>query len=217
MTTPFGATAWERIAVIREQIDRLPLLTGLEDGSLPGHVFAHYLAQDALYLNDYSKALAVCSSQADSLDEQVFWATRAQNALMVETELHASHVRDIDAVTISPTCAAYTSYLLSVSTRGCYAELAAAILPCFWIYQDVGDRLYERVGHLEGHPYGDWIATYANPGFAKATAEARTITDRLAAAADEATVDRMHAAFYRASQYEWMFWDAAYRRETWPV
>jgi selenocysteine lyase/cysteine desulfurase len=28
---------------------------------------------------------------------------------------------------------------------------------------------------------------------------------------------RMEAAFLRCCQYEWMFWNAAYHRETWPV
>jgi thiaminase/transcriptional activator TenA len=27
----------------------------------------------------------------------------------------------------------------------------------------------------------------------------------------------MHAAFTRATQLEWMFWDSAFRLETWPL
>ena len=44
------------------------------------------------------------------------------------------------------------------------------------------------------------------------------------AAADDADAEassslhaRMHAAFTRAVQLEWMFWDSAFRLETWPV
>ena len=29
--------------------------------------------------------------------------------------------------------------------------------------------------------------------------------------------ERMHAAFMRATQLEWIFWDSAYRLEAWPV
>lgn len=29
--------------------------------------------------------------------------------------------------------------------------------------------------------------------------------------------DRMRERFVTAARYEWTFWDAAYRRETWPV
>jgi thiaminase/transcriptional activator TenA len=28
---------------------------------------------------------------------------------------------------------------------------------------------------------------------------------------------RMHVAFTRATQLEWMFWDSAYRLEAWPI
>jgi len=52
---------------------------------------------------------------------------------------------------------------------------------------------------------------------AASTEQAKQILDRLAAHADPATVERMHEAFATASRYEWMFWDAAWRQETWPV
>ena len=35
------------------------------------------------------------------------------------------------------------------------------------------------------------------------------------AGADER--ERMAAAFIRSAQYEWLFWDSAYRMEAWPV
>ena len=46
--------------------------------------------------------------------------------------------------------------------------------------------------------------------------EAR-IVDALADVADDGVRAAMAAAFVRSSQYEWMFWDAAWRLETWPV
>ena len=60
--------------------------------------------------------------------------------------LHERHVRDLGAWQRSPTCTAYGSYLLSLTTLGCYPVLVAGVLPCFWIYDDVGRRLRERVG-----------------------------------------------------------------------
>ena len=35
--------------------------------------------------------------------------------------------------------------------------------------------------------------------------------------APERLRERMHAAFARATQLEWVFWDSAFRLETWPV
>ena len=42
-------------------------------------------------------------------------------------------------------------------------------------------------------------------------------TDAVAMTASQGERDAMHAAFTRAMQLEWMFWDSAYRLEVWPV
>lgn len=213
----FSLDAWEATAPIRAAIDTLPFLTALEDGTLPRPWFGYYMAQDAHYLADYGRVLAAAASQTSDADELLFWARSAHSSVLVERELHARHVRDFAASPKSPTCTAYTSYLLSLAAGGSYPVLAAGILPCFWIYEDVGRRLKERIGDLTGHPFADWIGTYGNPEFAASTQQARAILDRLAAPADPATIAGMHAAFSTASRYEWMFWDAAWRQETWPI
>ncbi|GAB95546.1 thiaminase/transcriptional activator TenA [Kineosphaera limosa] len=213
---------WQTIEPIRTAIDELPFVTGLADGSLDADRFGYYMAQDALYLADYGRALAACAAQATDPGDMVFWAESARQTVVVERELHAAHVeRGLhDLGQPSPTCTAYTSYLLAHSAQGCYPALAAGVLPCFWIYDDVGTRMkavVEARGGLSEHPYGDWIAAYGDPEFAASTARAREIVDRLAQAADEGVRQRMTRAFVTAARYEWMFWDAAWRRETWPV
>jgi len=213
----FSLDAWEAIAPIRKAIDELPFLAGLEDGSLPREWFVYYMAQDAHYLADYGRVLAAAGSQATDPDDLLFWTRSANATLVVERELHSAYVADFAASTRSPTCTAYTSYLFSLAASGCYPALVAGILPCFWIYEDVGRRLKERVGELTRHPYADWIGTYGDPQFAASAEQGRQILDRCAAQAAPATVDRMHQAFATAARYEWMFWDAAWRRETWPV
>ncbi len=214
---PFSQVAWRRTADVRAAIDGLPFLQRLADGTLPRATFTHYLAQDARYLADYARALAACATKADDADDLAFWAQQAAGAIVVERALHAAHLRDVDAAPPSPTCTAYVSFLLATAATRGYGELVAAVLPCFWVYDDVGTRLRERLGDLAGHPYGDWVATYGDPAFAAATDRARRIADRVAAAADPATVARMHDAFATATRFEWMFWDAADRLETWPV
>jgi thiaminase/transcriptional activator TenA len=213
----FSTELWECAAPVLETIDRLPFLTALEDGSLPRDQFDYYMAQDAHYLAAYGRVLAGAAGQAERAEELLFWAGSAQTAISVERELHAAHVADFTAVEMSPTCTAYTSYLLSLLPSGCYPALVAALLPCFWIYEDVGRRLKERLGDLDGHPYADWIGTYGDPGFAVAARHAQAIVDRVAAESGARDRERMRHAFATAARYEWMFWDAAWRREAWPV
>ena len=213
----FTDDAWADLEPVRSAIDEHPFLTGLADGTLPRERFTYYLAQDAHYLAAYSRVLAACAAQASRTGDVTFWATGSRNAIEVERLLHQSHVGDLTAYVPSPTCTAYTSYLQALASQGSYAVLVAGVLPCFWVYEDVGRRMTERVGDLTGHAYGDWIATYGDPAFAEATRTAIEVTDRLADESGAATRAAMLTAFSTATRYEWMFWDAAWRQEAWPV
>jgi thiaminase (transcriptional activator TenA) len=223
MSSPgsFTAGAWTAVAAVRGRIDALPFVRELGAGTLSRSRFEYYLAQDALYLAEYARALAAAAVKAPRAEELAFFASSAHTAVIVERELHAKYVGDLaadnPALRASPTCAAYTSHLLSVAQTQGYAELVGAVLPCFWIYTDVGARLHAAAGDLSAHPYADWITTYADEAFAASTETVRGIADRAAAESDPETVSRMRAAFVTSARYEWMFWDAAYRLEEWPV
>lgn len=215
--TRFTDDTWRRSAPVRAAIDALPFVRGLGDGTLDRERFTYYMAQDALYLADYGRVLATLGGQATDPAETLFWADSARTATVVERELHGAHVADLAEHEPSPTCLAYTSYLASLTTQGSYAVAVAGVLPCYWIYQDVGQGLIATAGDLAGHPYGDWIGTYADDAFAESVTRAREIADRCAAQASAETVERMHRAYLTAARFEWMFWDAAWRRESWPV
>lgn len=213
----FTDDAWTAVAGIRQAIDTHPLLTGLHDGTLDREVFTGYLAQDAQYLSSYARVLASCAAQAPDPAETAFWAQRAHDVVAVESALHDSHLTGAEPVEPSPTCLGYTSYLWALSAQGAYPVLVAGLLPCFWIYDDVGRRFSAQAGDLSRHPYGDWIATYGDPTFSAATEQVRRTTDRVARESGPPTRRRMLTAFVTASRYEWMFWDAAWRTESWPV
>ena len=205
---------WAGIADVRDAIDELGFVRGLADGSLDRTAFVRYLAQDALYLRDYSRVLAVASSTATDAAEQAFWAASARGAIIGELELHESWLPEGEAFAAEPDTAtnAYLNHLLATSARGDYAVLAAALLPCFWIYVDLGERLaagaFGPQALAPGHPYASWLETYADPTFAVATREAIGIVTRLAAAADAPTRRAMWQAFRESSEHELAFFAA---------
>ena len=213
----FTDELWEEIAPIKKAIDQGQFVRGLGDGSLSQDKFNYYMVQDALYLAAYAKALAGLATFAHDPDDLVFWAEASANSIKVERELHASHVDVMAAATPSPTCRAYSDFLAAQLASGEYGIAAAAVLPCFWIYQVVGTELLDTAGDLEKRPCGDWIGLYANPVIAEETKIVRGIVDRVAEGVLELQRQRMRDAFVQASRYEWMFWDAAWRMETWPI
>jgi thiaminase/transcriptional activator TenA len=90
-----------------------------------------------------------------------------------------------------------------------------ALLPCFWIYAEVGRDIHARAA--ANNPYQAWIDTYAGEEFHAAVRAMIEATDEAAAGASPGLQARMHAAYTRAAQLEWMFWDSAYRLEQWLV
>jgi thiaminase/transcriptional activator TenA len=199
-----------------------PFVTGLRDGTLDIEAFAQYVAQDVHYLRDYARALAIVGAKAPTLADTAMFARHAAEVLDVELTLHDSLLPQIgldsaavNAAPVTPTTRAYTSYLLATAYGGSFAEGLAAVLPCYWIYARVGAALAQ--GGSTDRRYQLWIDSYGGEAFAATVAEVLALTDRvgLTLSASEEAVARAH--FATTSRYEWMFFDAAHRRETWPV
>lgn len=210
---------WQQIAGIRQRIDELPFIRALADGTLEHGPFLFYLAQDALYLRDYARVLAEAARLAPTSDEQAFWANSAHGAIVGELELHASWLtpsQGVGAATFaappSPITTAYLDHLRSVAFGGDYDELVAALLPCFWLYTDLGRRLhagdFDARARDPRHPYASWLETYADPAFAEATRRAIDIVTGAAAATDAGARARMLRAFEASSAHELAFFAA---------
>lgn len=215
----FSDDVWARTAKLLRAIHEHPFNVALGDGTLDRERFAFYIVQDARYLEAFAKALATAAVRAQDPDEAAFWAQSAHAAIAAERTLHAGYIEqyglteaDLSGVVTSPSALAYSSWLQAVALSAPYPVLAAAVLPCFWVYQDVGQALVSR--STPEHPYRAWIDTYADPEFEAAVTQARAIADRLATAEH---TDAMAAAFVKATEFEWLFWDSAWRLEQWPT
>lgn len=222
MNESFSAQLWSGITDIYQAIREHPFITGLTDGSLPADAFGFYVVQDALYLREYSAALAVLASRAPDTHARMMFARHSAGAVATELELHESLFPQlgISAETVAiaepaPVTLAYTSYLLSVASRGSYAEGVAAVLPCYWIYREVGQELIRR-GSVDAR-YQLWIDTYGGEEFGEVVAEVLSETDALASLLSDADRAAAHRHFRVASRYEWMFWEMGYRQESWTI
>ena len=70
------------------EIEALPLLQRLSDGTLPPEVFRHYILQDALYLKHYARCLAIVAAKAPDNAQVLRFLGSAQKAITVEQGLH---------------------------------------------------------------------------------------------------------------------------------
>lgn len=219
---PFSAEAWDRTLPVFEAIRTMPFNEALATGTLSMERFRHYMIQDAHYLIAFGRALAIAAAKADDPDGLVQFSEAAGVAVVVERSLHVEFFerfgvspQDFAATPLSPVCHHYTSFLMATAYAEPYPVVLAGLLPCFWIYAEIGRDILARA--TRPNPYDAWIDTYAGEEFHEAVRGVIATTDRAAASASPATIKRMHAAYARACQLEWMFWDSAWRLAEWPV
>ena len=202
-------------------IRAMPFNAALADGTLPAETFRHSMIQDAHYLEGFARALALAAARAPEADGVRQLAASAAGAIAVERQLHEHYLAlyGVSAETFAatpptPVCEHYVSFLLATAATRGVAEAVAALLPCFWVYRDVGRAIHASAA--PDNPYRAWIDTYAGTEFDEAVTAACALADRLAEAAGAAERARMHAAFAKSTLLEWMFWDSAWHRRNWP-
>ncbi|MDQ6846792.1 MAG: thiaminase II [Candidatus Dormibacteraeota bacterium] len=216
------AQLWTAAASIYSAILEHPFVTGLADGSLDRASFQFYIVQDGHYLHGFARALAILAARAPTESETGLFARHTAAVITVERSLHAGLLAELTtaqgdafATGVAPTTLAYTSYLLATCATRSFSDGVAAVLPCYWIYREVGRKL---LALSSPDPlYARWIETYGGDEFDRAVEEMLELTDSIGA--QVSTRDRESAIdhFAITARYEWMFWDAAYRRVGWPL
>jgi thiaminase/transcriptional activator TenA len=220
--TEFSDRIWQRTTPLRDAIHALPFNTGLAAGTLDREKFQFYIVQDALYLDQYARALSLAAARGPDNATLLAFSHYALGAVEVEQALHKRYLGEfgVDPASLaaaepSPDCLGYTSFLLATAYHEPWEVLVSALLPCFWLYWDVGTAIARHAA--ADNPYRAWIDTYADDGFGEAVRAVIAATDRAAALASGAVRDRMATGFIRSCQYEWAFWDGAWQRRTWPI
>lgn len=207
---------------VLERVLEHPFLRGLGDGSLDEGPFRFFVVQDAIYLRDYARALALLGARAPDEASILLFTRHAIEALEVERAVHAELFEafgiDPDAAAVAepaPTCLAYTSYLLRVAHGGSFAEALGAIVPCYWIYGEMARALL--AGGSPRPLYRRWIEAYADPHYGAVVEEVLAVADRVWPGLGEEERGRAATHVRQTSRYEWCFWDMAWRQERWPV
>ena len=218
----WSAQLWRSITPIHQSILKHPFILGLGDGTLDPGAFTRYLAQDVHYLRDYARALAVVGAKAPAHADTAMFARHAAGAVEAELSLHLTLLPELGldpaalaGTPIGPTTRAYTSYLLATAYGGSFAEGLAAVLPCYWIYAEVGAALVQA-----GSPdprYQRWIDVYAGAEFELIVEEVLALVDRIGPGLTAAEKRRAGRHLVMTARYEWMFWDAAAQDERWPL
>ena len=212
-----AAPLWERIFLH-------PFLIELGEARLPLDKFRFYVKQDYTYLLEFARCLGITTAKVEDRETMRTFASLLKASLTVELEMLERlgeklgiSTDELRASEPAPTNMAYTRHLLYVSYSGTVGEIMAAILPCMWSYQEIGERM--GVGaDLWRHPiYSEWCETYRSREYIDLVNLYRGLVDRFASQSGTLEMERMRSHFILSSRYEYMFWDMAYREEEWPL
>ena len=158
---------------------------GMRDGTLPRAAFLSYLVQDYIFLIHFSRAWALAVTKAGTVEEMRTCAATVHALLDEEIALHIRTCAeaglseaDLFAAEEHPSNLAYTRYVLDAGHAGDFLDLLAALAPCVMGYGEIGARL---AGVAEGHPYADWIGTYAGEDYQQVCRDVGALIDGAAA------------------------------------
>lgn len=196
-------------------------MEALVDGSLDSDRFRFYQMQDARYLEAFADACSLISVRCADPTEKLWFVDAARLALVVEQELHSGYgaklgysPEDIRTLELTPNNRGYSSHMVASAQAGSLLVAMAAMAPCPWLYTEVGAHLPD---YSDTHPYASWLSTYADPGFVTYTNELLEHLERQARFASPEDKSAAMTAFRTSVRYEWMFWEQAWTRQSWPI
>lgn len=167
MPTPLVDQLWQADQDLADACLRHPFVTGLADGSLPTWRYRGYVAQDAFFLRAFQTAYRLAADRCGDAAGRALYADLA-TGVEVELDLHRGQALrlgiDLAAVTPDDATLAYTDFLLATAALRPEPCAAAALLPCLRLYAWLGQQLLP--GLADESPWGAWVRTYADPGFA---------------------------------------------------
>ncbi|MBQ2248503.1 MAG: thiamine phosphate synthase [Tidjanibacter sp.] len=203
---------WQKSLPIYERIIAHPFIKELADGSLATERFVRYIAQDEIYIKNYGEEMFLLADMMPNEQMREMFRELAKGGMEAEGAMHALLIErfGIDtAVEPSEVTAGYMAHTRGHINSGSLAHAMAAMLPCMWIYNEVGLYIYSH-RNPNPNPYAEWVATYASEDFTEVTRLILELCDRIAAEATPEVRAEMEEAYLIAAEYEWAFWNWGY-------
>ncbi len=201
----FTKELWESTLPVFQQIINCRFISELADGTLPREWFAHYLSQDVLYLRQDNEALELLSQRATDETEKDFFRQLAEDGIAVEQAMQKEYFVYFNIQTAkeqSPVFGEYGRFLLHSAQNSSYPVALAALLPCFWLYGEVGQHIITH--QVTDNPYQRFIDTYAGETYDKVTVRFIQLVEKYGQQASVNLKTQMKEAFLQSARFEYL-------------
>ncbi|KTD51103.1 TenA family protein [Legionella quateirensis] len=191
-----------------------PFNQELFSGTLPQEKFGQYLRDDFLYLRQFSSALhhiakrtiksnPDLSSQLNNLADDVI---NNEHKMQLHYQIHFNNFNEHQ---MGYAVSEYSQYLVNTSTQAKVPEALCSILPCFWIYYQLG-TMTQTSTRITPHPYHDWIATYSGAEFVQVTQDLAATVNLMVGDANQISHSELIRFFSRSVAFELDFFNEIY-------
>jgi len=194
-------------------------LKEIESGDIPIENFKFYMKQDYLYLLEYCKAIALLIAKSESEEKIRDYTEVLYKTVNLEIDHHRKYcekvgIENLEETEMAPTTAAYTQYLVKTAYSESVPEIISVILPCFWVYLDMGEELDPSDTKEE---YREWILMYRSEEFEELIKKLKADLDSYLEKMGEDEISKIDEIFERSLRYEYMFWEMSYTIEEWEI
>ena len=201
-----------------------PHLREIVAGTLPIEKFKFQARQNYTYLIEYAKAWAVGLAKCPDFETMEIWAELVRETIEHEIPFYRTYWReklglsleDLDGTVMSAIKRSYTSHELARSWEGDLAEQATALLPCAFVYWEMGKNLKEKCRLPADHLYREWIQFYTTGWYQEVCTKMILLIDRLVGGKTARELARIEEIYALGCNYEYLSWDMYYRMATWP-
>lgn len=183
-----------------------PFLKELASGQLKPEKFERYLVEDIAYLRVYGQVLRDLAGKAPKAAWKQFLLEGSAGCDKEVEHIHQAYFGGkAKEKEPSKANAAYLKFLRDTVRDGSFAEGMAAVLPCYWVYWEVGKTLKTRGS--QNPNYQRWIDFYSDPLYGGTVKKALNIMNEAGRGQPK---ERLIELFKTGVEHEYQFWDSAY-------
>lgn len=146
----FTELAREKSSIFWERSFEHPFIQGLVSGELAPEVFRYYLLQDRYYLEHFSKLYFLIAEKSDSEEIQAHLRLNAEELKNGEIFVREGFFKELEIgeqeileTPVAPIAYHYVSHMYRQLIDGSVNSAIAGMLPCAWLYHEIGLRLIE--------------------------------------------------------------------------
>ena len=206
---------------IWKDIKEHPFVIELYSGDLSFDKFEFYILQDYYYLVRAIRNFSIISSKARSVDNMRDVTEILHLEAQSEFEGYENFLDRLgyslgDAAQAEPipVNVSYSSFLISTSSLNSFEVGMTSVLPCFWSYAEIAEHHSDKLEGNDKQIYKDWAKVYGTESYLELVEKMKGIVDEVGKGYP---YKKLKEVFITASRYEYMFWDAVYKKEGWPI